>query len=147
MSVRRLGIADLPTANVIVSRFMGSSSRSDPWDFLADPYTVLLVAEEDGVVVGWLYGYELLRPDGRRMMLIQQIEVDVAARRRGHGRALVGAAVKLAAERGHVEVVAPGRPGDPAARAVFTGSGARQAQLRQLYCWRLGDDDSVASSR
>lgn len=147
MSVRRLGIADLPTANVIVSRFMGSGRRLDPWDFLADPYTVLLVAEENGAVVGWLYGHELLRPDGRRMMLIQRLEVEVAARRRGHGRALVGAALKLASERGHIEVVAPGRPGDAAARAVFTGAGARQAQLRQLYCWNLGDEDSVASSR
>jgi ribosomal protein S18 acetylase RimI-like enzyme len=146
MSVRRLGIADLPAAAGIIGRFTGSG-RLDPWDFLADPYTLLIVAEEDGHAVGWLWGYELVRPDGSRMMLIQQIEVDKPARRRGHGRALVDAALAVARARGHREVVAPGGPGDPGARALFAGSGARQAQLRQLYRWSLRDSDSTRSSR
>ncbi len=146
MSVRRLGIADLPTAGAIVSRFTGST-RQDPWDFLADPYTLLLAAEERGGVVGWLYGYELPCPDGRRVMLIRHIEVDASVRRRGHGRALMAAALRVARERGHAEVVAPARPGDPAATALFAGSGARQGQLRQMYRWSIGDSDSVPSSR
>ncbi len=146
MSVRRLGITDLPTAGAIISRFT-RSRRQDPWDFLADPYTLLLVAEEGGGPVGWLYGYELLRPDGRRVMLIQQIEVDASVRRRGHGRALMAAALRLARERGHAEVVAPARPGDPAASALFARSGARQDQLRQIYRWSMGDSDSAPGAR
>ncbi len=146
MSVRRLGIADLPTANLIVSRFMGSS-RLDSWDFLADPYTLLLVAEDGGKAVGWLYGYELPRPDGRRMMLIQRIEVDTAFRHRGHGRALVDAALKVARDRGHAEVVATANAGDPSARALFAVSGARQEQMRQMYRWSLGDGHNVLGAR
>ncbi|MGE5290179.1 MAG: N-acetyltransferase family protein [Micromonosporaceae bacterium] len=146
MSVRRLGIADLQVATGIAAR-LTRSRRLDPWDFLADPYTLLMVAEEDGHVVGWLCGYELVRPDGSRMMLIHQIEVDKPARRRGHGRALVDAALAVAIARGHSEVVVTAGPGDPSARALFAGAGARQAQLRQLYRWSLGDGDSKPSSR
>jgi ribosomal protein S18 acetylase RimI-like enzyme len=142
MSVRRLGIEDLPVVAGVISRFVGSHVL-DPWDFLADPYTLLMIAEEaTGEVVGWLCGYELPRPDGRRMMLIYMVEVLPQARRRGHGRALVDAALGLARARGHAEVVAPAGPGDPGARALFAGSGARQAQLRQLYSWNLGGGDT-----
>jgi GNAT superfamily N-acetyltransferase len=146
MSVRRLGIADRQSAGAIIGHFTGSR-RLDPWDFLADPYTLLLVAEEAGAPVGWLYGHELLRPSGGRILLIVRIEVDMPARRRGHGRALVAAALKLAKARGHVEVVAPAGPGDPGARALYAGSGARQAQPRELYRWNLGDSDSEPRSR
>jgi GNAT superfamily N-acetyltransferase len=153
MNVRRLGIADLPVAAAVIGRFARSGnlgprfSHLDPWDFLADPYTLLMVAEEDGRVVGVLSGYELVRPDGSRMMLIHQIEVDRPARRRGHGRALLDAALAVARARGHLEVIAPAGPGDPGARALFAGAGARQAQLRQLYRWSLGDGNSEPSSR
>jgi GNAT superfamily N-acetyltransferase len=146
MSVRRLGIEDLPVAAAIIGRFAGSGDL-DPWDFLADPYTLLMVAEEDGHVVGVLSGYELVRPDGSRMMLIHQIQVDKPARRRGHGRALLDAALAVARARGHREVVVPAGPGDPGARALFAGAGARQAQLRQLYRWSLGDGNSEPRSR
>lgn len=146
MSVRRLGIGDLPAAAGIIGRFAGSR-RLDPWDFLADPYTLLFIAEEDGHAVGWLWGYEVVQPDGARMMVIHQIEVDKPARRRGHGRALVDAALAVARARGHGEVVVPAGPGDPGARALFAGSGARQAQLRQLYRWSLGGTDNTPGSR
>lgn len=147
MSVRRLGIEDLPVAARVIGRFTGSK-RLDPWDFLADPYTLLMVAEEEnGEPVGWLLGYELPRPDGRRMMLIHVVEVAVPARRRGHGRALMDAALGVARARGHVEVFAPAGPGDPGARALFAGCGARQAQLRQMYCWNLGGANSEPRPR
>ncbi|HKB29943.1 MAG TPA: GNAT family N-acetyltransferase [Streptosporangiaceae bacterium] len=146
MSVRRLGIADAQSAGAIIGHFTGASEL-DPWDFLADPYTLLMVATEGGMPVGWLYGHELLRPAGGRMLLIAAIEVEVPARRRGHGRALLEAALGVAKARGHVEVVAPAGPGDPGARALFAGAGARQAHLRQLYRWSLGVSDSAARSR
>lgn len=147
MTVRRLGIEDLPVAAAVIGRF-AAAQRLDPWDFLADPYTLLMVAQEDdGELVGWLFGYELLRPDGRRMMLIHQVEVAAAARRRGHGRSLVDAALGVARARGHAEVLAVGGPGDPGARALFAGCGARQAQLRQVYSWNLWGGDSEPGSR
>jgi len=71
----------------------------------------------------------------------------VAARRRGHGRALVHEALDLARVRGDIEVVAAAGPGDPGAHALFAGSGARQTQLSQLYQWNLGDSDSAPGSR
>jgi GNAT superfamily N-acetyltransferase len=146
MSVRRLGISDRQSAGAIIGHFTGSR-QLDPWDFLADPYTVLLVAEEAGALAGWLYGHELLRPSGGRMLLIVRIEVDVPVRRRGHGRALLAAALNVAKTRGHAEVVAPASPGDPGAQALYSRTGARQAQLSQLYRWNLGDSDSAPGAR
>ena len=49
------------------------------------------------------------------MLLILRVEVEVPARRRGHGRALVDEALDLARVRGDIEVVAPAGPGDPGA--------------------------------
>jgi GNAT superfamily N-acetyltransferase len=146
MSVRRMGIADRQSAGAIIGHFTGSR-RFDHWDFLADPYTLLFVAEEAGTPVGWLYGHELLRPSGGRILLIVRIEVDVPARRRGHGRALIAAALGVARARGHAEVLAPAAAGDPGARALYAGSGARQAQLSQLYSWNLGDSDTAPGAR
>ena len=146
MSVRRLGIADIQAAGAIIGRFAGSSYL-DPFDFLADPFTLLLVAEDGGEPVGWLYGHELVRPVGGRMLLILRVEVEVPARRRGHGRALVDEALDLARVRGDIEVLAPAGPDDPGALALFSGSGARQAQLSQLYRWNLVDSDSAPGSR
>lgn len=146
MSVRRLGIADRQSAGAIIGHFTGSH-HLDPWDFLADPYTLLLVAEEAGTPVGWLYGHELLRPSGGRLLLIVRVEVAVPARRRGHGRALIAAALSVARARGHAEVVAPAVPGDPRAGALYAGSGARRAQLGQLYRWNLGDNDGAPGPR
>jgi ribosomal protein S18 acetylase RimI-like enzyme len=136
MSVRRVGVGDLfAMAGVLTG--VARSADADPWDFLADPYSLLLVAEEGGHVVGWLCGYELIRLDGRRMLLISSIEVAERARHRGHGRALVDAALGVASRRGHTEVLAVSEPHDRDAHALFTGAGAREGRLTQLYRWAV----------
>src|SRR5260370_37074786 len=132
MSVRRLGIADAQSAGAIIGHFTGASEL-DPWDFLADPYTLLMVATEGGMPVGWLYGHELLRPAGGRMLLIAAIEVEAPPRRRGHRRALLEAALRVAKARGHVEVVAPATPGGPQASALVAAAGARAAHRRHVH--------------
>src|SRR5260370_37275048 len=126
MSVRRLGIADAQSAGAIIGHFTGASEL-DPWDFLADPYTLLMVATEGGMPVGWLYGHDLLRPAGGRMLLIAAIEGEVPARPRGHGRALLEAALGLPTARGPVEGAAPAGPAGPGGAAAVSRRARRTA--------------------
>jgi ribosomal protein S18 acetylase RimI-like enzyme len=73
----------------------------DPEGLLADPRTLMLVAFEGGLPVGFLLAHELPRRHGDRSKLFVY-EVDVAAsqRRRGIGSALLERLAELARERG-----------------------------------------------
>jgi ribosomal protein S18 acetylase RimI-like enzyme len=60
--------------------------------FLSDPANVLIVAEQEGIPVGFVLGYRLMRCDGDDpMMLLYEIEVCAQYRRAGVGRRLVEA--------------------------------------------------------
>ena len=85
--------------------------------FLAQENHVVLMAFEDDPVqpVGLLYGYLLDRIDGRRMGVIYDLEVLERSRRRGHGRALLQAALDALQERRAIAVwLTTGRDNEPA---------------------------------
>ena len=121
MTVRRLGPGDDGAAA----------------EFLADPACFLFVAEEAGERVGRLYGYELARPDGRRAMLLYDVEVDETARRRGHGRALVEALLAEATARGHFEMWVLTEPDNEAALGLYESTGAARDPDAAMLTWRL----------
>ena len=121
MTVRRLGPGDAGAAG----------------EFLADPSCFLFEAEDHGAVVGRLYGYELVRPDGRRAMLLYDVEVDERARRRGHGRALVEALLAAARSRGHFEMWVLTEPDNDAALALYERTGARRDADAAMLTWDL----------
>ena len=106
-------------------------------EFLADPACFLFVAEEEGRRVGRLYGYELARPDGRRAMLLYDVEVDETAQRRGHGRALVEALLAEARARGHFETWVLTEPDNDAALALYEATGAEREPDTAMLTWRL----------
>jgi len=57
--------------------------------FLDDPTHHLLLARDEGRVVGFVSGVETTHPDKGTEMFLYELEVEEPARRRGHGRALV----------------------------------------------------------
>ena len=107
--------------------------------FLRRPEAVLLVALDDHeALAGWLYGHELVHPDGERTMLLYALDVDDAFRRRGHGRALVTSFVELARSSGCTEVWVLTDDGNPAALATYASAGGtREAQDSVMFTWPL----------
>jgi ribosomal protein S18 acetylase RimI-like enzyme len=136
MVVRLLAAGDEGTVRELLHRFKGYETI-DPREFLRDPRTLLLVAEDDGGLVGWLCAFELIRPEGRRAMLLYEIEVDGEARGRGHGRALLDRLRAEAEARDHFEVWVLTDPDNDAAAALYTATGAERSR-QLMFTWDVG---------
>jgi len=133
MAVRLLGPGDQDLVRGVLRRFKGYET-SEPEEFMRDPRALLLIAEDNDDVVGWLYAYELIRPEGDRAMLLYEIEVDVEARRQGHGQELVEALLAEARARRHSEVWVLTDSDNAAAGALYSVTGADETR-QVMYTW------------
>jgi GNAT superfamily N-acetyltransferase len=134
MEIRRLGSDDLELLVRAVETFTGSSAPA-PDLFLEQPRTHAFVALEGQDVIGWCYGYELLRPEGRWMMFLKQIDVLEERRLEGVGRQLLDAFVALAKSKGHRRMWLYTNAGDRAARALYEDAGGAPDDERVGYWW------------
>jgi ribosomal protein S18 acetylase RimI-like enzyme len=116
------------------ARFIPAEPDTDHWygvyleSQLDQPGVVILVAEEDGEVIGFVYaGLEgtdwmaLRGPAGA----VYDLVVDPARRRGGVGRALLGAALEALAGLGAPRVVLSTAERNEAAQRLFVGAGFR----------------------
>lgn len=58
-------------------------------EFVRDQDRYIFVGTQHGEPVAWLYGYGMLRPDGRRMFFIYSVDVLESCRGRGIGTKLI----------------------------------------------------------
>jgi ribosomal protein S18 acetylase RimI-like enzyme len=96
-------------------------------EFLADDARYLLLAIEDGRVVGSVNGYALFRPHTREpQFFLYEIDVRPECRRRGIGKALVAGfvAAARAAKAGEVWVLT--NQSNEAAMALYGSCGLRR---------------------
>jgi ribosomal protein S18 acetylase RimI-like enzyme len=108
-----------PTADLLaraVRTFM--KTDADP-TVLDSPGTLVFVALSGAELVGWCWGYRLVRPDGTSMLYLHQVEVLERHRARGIGRALLTA------------FMAAGR--SAGAAKMFLTTGAENHAARKLY--------------
>ena len=95
---------------------------------LNDPDAIILVAENEGAVVGYCYAgieplsWKELRDEAG---FIHDLALDPAARRQGAGRALVDAAIDWFRGRGLARVMLWTSTQNLAARELFLGAGFR----------------------
>lgn len=106
--------------------------------FLNDPRHILVLAVDDGIVVGMASGTELFHPDKPPQLFINEVGVAETHQRQGIGRELVGALVKLAKERGCTCAWLGTDTDNVAGQACF-GSvpGASKPQPFLLYEWEF----------
>jgi GNAT superfamily N-acetyltransferase len=134
MELRRLGSDDLELLVRAVETFTGTSAPA-PDLFLEQPWTHAFVALDGDDVIGWCYGYELLRPEGRWMMFLKQIDVLEERRLEGVGRELLDAFVALARSKGHRRMWLYTDAGNRAARALYKGAGGAPGDEKVGYWW------------
>lgn len=150
MTVRRLGAGDEALAEEAVALLLADEGDGFPTDvgaFLRSPNAAGFVALDEGRVAGWVYGHELVHPDGERTMLLYALDVDEALRRRGHGRALVEAFVAHARERGCTEVWVLTGDANPAALATYAAAGGKQqAEASVMFTWPLAPGREAGTS-
>lgn len=136
MEIRELGPGDEELLHRAVRAFRDVDAAA-PDLFLEDPRSHAFVAVDGGEVIGWCFGYELFRPEGRWMMLLYQIDVIEARRREGAGRQLLDAFVAVARSKGHQKMWLLTDAGNDAARRLYEGAGGRPTE-KLGYWWVFG---------
>ena len=103
--------------------------------FLADPRHHLLLAREDGAVLGMVSGVEMTHPDKGTEMFLYELAVDDAAQGRGIGRTLVAALADLARDGGCYGMWVLTDDDNPAAVKAYTAAGGSLEPLTRLIAW------------
>ncbi len=103
--------------------------------FLAEGGHHLLVAYEDERAVGFVSGVEVTHPDKGTEMFLYELAVDVPARRRGIGRALVERLATVARTRGCYGMWVVTDDANRAARATYEGTGAAPETGQVVEVW------------
>jgi aminoglycoside 3-N-acetyltransferase I len=97
IAVRRLG----PPDESVVRRLATKAPPARAAELLADERNYFLVADDGDEVVGFVLAHELLRRHGDpSQLLVYEVHVDEAHRRRGVATALLRELARLAAEAG-----------------------------------------------
>jgi [ribosomal protein S18]-alanine N-acetyltransferase len=132
--LRRMEARDLPSAMEI-----DALSLPRPWSAaiwrgeLSSPYGLYLVMEDRGEVFGQIGVRHVLGE-----LHITTIAVRPEYRRRGHARALIGAALAAFPDASHVHLEV--RPTNAEAIALYESLGFRETGRRPRY---YGDEDAV----
>ena len=132
--LRRMEARDLPSVMEI-----DALSLPRPWSAavwrgeLGSPYALYLVIEDRGEVSGHIGVRHVLGE-----LHITTIAVRPEYRRRGHARALIGAALAAYPDASHVHLEV--RPTNAAALALYESLGFRETGRRPRY---YGDEDAL----
>jgi ribosomal protein S18 acetylase RimI-like enzyme len=105
--------------------------------FLDDPRHHLCIAYEGETPAGFVSGVEMTHPDKGTEMLLYELGVDEAFRRRGIGRALVDALAERAVSTGCYGMWVLTERDNVAAMATYAAAGAEDRGDQVMLDWRL----------
>jgi ribosomal protein S18 acetylase RimI-like enzyme len=137
MEIRRLEHYDTETVKTAGHLFDGPPRPDWTEDFLRRPGHHLLLAEVDGVPAGFVTGVEIAHPDKGVELLIYELGVDEAFRRRGIGSALVEALKALARDVGCSGMWVSVEQGNDVAAALYRSTGADEPEPGTTLWWPL----------
>jgi ribosomal protein S18 acetylase RimI-like enzyme len=137
VELRWLGPEDLDAVVAAEHLFDGPVLPEAARRFLGEATSHLCIAYEDGVAAGFVSGVETTHPDKGTELLLYELGVDEARRRRGIGTALVRALAARARERGCYGMwVLTDRVND-AALATYRAAGAVEESDQVMLGWDL----------
>jgi len=120
ISVRLLGPGD----EGVVRELATYDGPGDPEGLLADRRTLMLVAFDGGLPVGFVLAHELPRRHGDRAQLfVYEVDVAESHQRRGIASALLARLAELARERGIRVVFVLTEPDNGPANALYRSAG------------------------
>lgn len=115
--------------------------------FLESPSAVAFVAFHGEEILGWCWGYHLIRPDDSSMLYLHRLEVAQERRRRGIGRALLRAFMSAGVQAGANKMFLTTGKANAAARALYESmGGGLAAQGPTVSYWFLLQPDTLASA-
>jgi ribosomal protein S18 acetylase RimI-like enzyme len=157
--IRRAVAADVPALGRLGALLVRTHHDFDPQRFIAatsgtehgyasfllsqlvEPSAVVLVAEQDGVVLGYTYsgieGHDFMALRGPAGVLYDLV-VDPAYRGQGIGRLLLDATLAALRDRGAPRVVLFTAEGNAAAQRLFARAGFRRTMIEMTA--ELNDD-------
>ncbi len=136
---RRLGLGDEAMLQEVCRRYKERvPSDEEASRLLACDDVYVWVAEDGGELAGFAYAYVLLRVDGDTGVFLYELEVDERFRRRGHGRALVEEARRLAERIGALKMWVQTDEENVAAQRTYAAAGGqRLPEPDLLFAWRF----------
>jgi aminoglycoside 6'-N-acetyltransferase I len=108
--------------------------------FLADPRHHMIVAVDDGVVVGMISAVDYVHPDKARQLWINEVGVAPSHRRRGIGRRLLDAMLEHGRSLGCTEAWLGTEDDNVPARGLYESAGSNPETF-VLYEFPFGVDD------
>jgi len=100
----------------------------------------LLIAFDGQTPAGFVSGVELTHPDKGTEMFLYELAVDEPFRRRGIGRALVEALIRIARDRGCYDMWVLTDDDNEAALATYRTSGTSAESSHVMLTWDLSGD-------
>jgi ribosomal protein S18 acetylase RimI-like enzyme len=141
--IERLGPGDESRVLGAADLFDEPPTQAYTRRFLSEPTHHLLVAYEDDEPAGFVSGIEVAHPDKPVEMLLYELGVREASRRRGIGMALVEALREVALERGCAGMWVLTDDDNEAALRTYRRAGAHapSAQLMLEWVWGTSELD------
>ncbi|SCE94815.1 AAA domain-containing protein [Micromonospora chaiyaphumensis] len=116
--------------------------------FLRSPGALAFVAFDGEEIVGWCWGYHLIRPDTSSMLYLHRLEVTQEHRRRGIGAALLRAFMSAGVQAGASRMFLTTGEANSPARALYEslGGGLAAQGPTVSYWFRLKPDAAPPAS-
>ncbi|MEQ4301461.1 GNAT family N-acetyltransferase [Plantactinospora sp. B6F1] len=144
--IRRVPAADVQLFDRAARRFGAAAGGGQA--FLGSPGALAFVASHGAEIVGWCWGYHLIRPDTSSMLYLHRLEVAQERRRLGIGRALLHAFMSAGVQAGAARMfLATGEANAPARALYESLGGGLAAQGPTVNYWFLLNPDATASAR
>jgi [ribosomal protein S18]-alanine N-acetyltransferase len=137
MRIERLGVGDDAKVTQASALFDGPARADATRRFLDERGHHLLIAYVGDTPVGFVTGVELTHPDKGTEMFLYELGVAEAHRRRGVGKALVAALVRLAREAGCYGMWALTDQDNRAALATYQAAGAAREPDTVMLAWEF----------